>query len=74
MFLLRAVQSYTDFQRKVKKCGLYQNFRYRDLSRKKVNQLSTFPGHSDTKTTYHYVRQQKATERTAELMTDILDV
>ena len=40
----------------------------------KVNQLSTFLGHSDTKTTFHYIRQQKATERTAELMTDILDV
>lgn len=40
----------------------------------KVNQLSTFLGHSDTKTTFHYIRQQKATEKTAELMTDILDV
>lgn len=40
----------------------------------KVNQLSTFLGHSDTRTTFHYIRQQKADEETANLMTDILDV
>lgn len=40
----------------------------------KVNELSNFLGHSDTKTTFHYIRQQQATEKTANLMKDILDV
>ena len=40
----------------------------------KVNQLSTFLGHSDTRTTFHYIRQQKADEETVNIMTDILDV
>lgn len=40
----------------------------------KVNQLSTFLGHSETRTTFHYIRQQKADEQTTSLMTDILDV
>ncbi len=39
----------------------------------KVNQLSTFLGHSDTRTTFHYIRQQKADEETTALMTGILD-
>lgn len=40
----------------------------------KVNQLSNFLGHSDTQTTFHYIRQQQANEKTADLMKDILDM
>lgn len=40
----------------------------------KINQLSTFLGHSDTRTTFHYIRQKKADGQTSQIMTDILDI
>lgn len=40
----------------------------------KINQLSTFLGHSDTKTTFHYIRQKKADQQTSQLMCEILKV
>lgn len=40
----------------------------------KINQLSTFLGHSDTRTTFHYIRQKKADEHASQIMTDILDI
>lgn len=40
----------------------------------KINQLSTFLGHSDTRTTFHYIRQKKADEQASQIMTDILDI
>lgn len=40
----------------------------------KVNQLSTFLGHSDTRTTFHYIRQKGADRQANEIMTQILDV
>jgi len=40
----------------------------------KINQLSTFLGHSDTRTTFHYIRQKKADEQARQIMTDILDI
>ena len=40
----------------------------------KVNQLSTLLGHSDTRTTFHYIRQQKANEETSHIMENILEV
>ena len=40
----------------------------------KINQLSTFLGHSDTRTTFHYIRQKKADQQTSQLMCEILKV
>lgn len=36
-----------------------------------VNQISTFLGHSNTQTTFHYIRQRKADQKTADLMQNI---
>lgn len=40
----------------------------------KINQLSSFLGHSDTKTTFHYIRQKKADAQAGTIMENILDV
>ncbi|MBS6420516.1 MAG: tyrosine-type recombinase/integrase [Limosilactobacillus reuteri] len=39
-----------------------------------VNQLSNLLGHSDTRTTFHYIRQKKADPKAASIMVNALDV
>lgn len=38
-----------------------------------LNQLSTMLGHADTRTTFHYIRQQKVSSETNGLMVKLLD-
>lgn len=39
-----------------------------------LNQLSTMLGHSDTRTTFHYIRQQTSKKETYDIMKNVLDV